>query len=83
MMFVFLPAEPLSRAAVIAAATGGSLAVVAAALAAVCAWHWLCSPIPLVAWAARLCGLPCGQSAAGSDDMFKVPKNATVQVKHT
>ena len=67
----------------IAAAVCGSMALVAAALAAVCAWHRLRGPVPVVAWAARVCGIPCGDGTSGSTDALtslKVPKNAMVQV---
>ena len=70
-------------AVVIAAATCGSVAMVAAALAAVYAWHRLRGPVPLVAWAASSCVSPHGYHAADLEvvlNTLSMPKNGVVQV---
>ncbi len=67
----------------IAAATCGCVASIAVALAAVYAWHRLRGPVPLVAWAARLCARPRRDDAAKLEEVLtelKVPKNGVVQV---
>ena len=71
------------NAVVVAAAACGSVAAVAAALAAVYAWHRLRGPLPLVAWAASSCANPrrggVGDLEAVSASL-KVPENGKVQV---
>ena len=76
---------PATKPEIIAAAVLGSVAFVAAALAAVYAWHRLQGPVPLVAWAARWCLNAQGGDKGGSEEVLtslKVPKNGIVQVTH-
>ena len=59
------------------------MAIIAAAIAALCIWHRLRGPVPLVAWAASLCASPRWGGVAGLKDELsssKVPKNGMVQV---
>ena len=41
---------PSTNMAAIGASVGGVIAILAAALAALCAWHRLRAPVPLIAW---------------------------------
>ena len=78
-----LPAVPVPRAAVVAAATCGSVAIVAAAFAAVYAWHRLWGPMPLGVWAANSSKRPRGGDAAGSGNVsasLKALENGKLQV---
>ena len=71
---------------VIAAAACACAACAAAAVAAVYAWHRLRGPVPLVAWAFRLCARPRQDDAAKLEDALsslKVPNNGVVQVMRT
>ena len=80
-----LRAVPPTKPEIIAAAVLGSVALVAAALAAVYAWHRLRGPVPLVAWAARWCLNAQGEDKGDSEEVLtslKVPKNGIVQVRH-
>ena len=74
---------PAVNSVVIAAATCGCVAAVAAALAAVYAWHRLRGPVPLVTWATSLQLSPRREDTANLEEVltsFKVPKNGMVQV---
>lgn len=73
----------MPKVVTVAAATCGSVAVVAAFFAAIYAWHKLQGPMPLVAWAASLCAKPRGEGVAGlkgSLTSLKVPEDGIVQV---
>ena len=72
----------VSKAAVVAAATCGGVAVFAAAFAAVYAWHRLRGPVPLVAWAASLCASPRAGSLGDMSTPLNVPEDGKVQVIH-
>ena len=77
----FLAVPPLNGR-VAAAATCGGVVLLAAALAAVYAWHRLRSPVPAVAWAASFCMRPQGGGAAGLEEELTPlkPKKGMVQV---
>ena len=69
----------------IAGATCGSVAIVAAALAAMYAWHRLWRPVPVVAWAASMCKRPQRGDTAGSGGTptsLKMLENGVLQVIH-
>lgn len=76
---------PVSRVVMVAAATCGSVAIIAAALAAIYAWHRLWRPVPVVAWAANMCKCPQRGDAAcsgGTPTSLKMLENGVLQVTH-